>query len=328
MRSLLLTDGKVEIRDDYPIPIPDADEALIRVMLAGICSTDLEMMHGYKGGFSGVLGHEFVGEVVEAPSAIELVGQRVVGEINIGCGQCNLCKRGLAKHCRSRQSLGIVGKDGAFADYLTLPFNNLHIVPDLVSDEAAVFTEPLAAACRILEQVAIGAGDRVTVVGDGRLGLLCVQVLAQTGCELSIVGRHPEYLALLDHIDFTYIHAAASGTTDALSGMDDQFDIVVEASGGESGFATARRLVRPEGAILLKSTFAQPIPDFDSNGLVVDEVRVIGSRCGPFEPALRLLESGAVRVEQMIHGRYPLDRAQDALAYAANRGVLKVLVQP
>jgi threonine dehydrogenase-like Zn-dependent dehydrogenase len=326
MRALLLTDQGPHLDSTYPNPTPCTDEALIRVRLVGICATDLALIEGYKGGYRGVLGHEFVGEVVAAAGAPEWVGRRVVGEINIGCGDCTLCERGLGKHCPRRQCVGMIDKDGAMAEFLTLPLANLHLVPDDVSDEQAVFTEPLAAALEILEQVHIAPATRVYLVGDGRLGMLIAQVLALTGCDLTVVGRHLDHLALLEQwhgcktvVDAAEVRAALAAET---------ADVVVEATGSASEFATCRALVRPAGILVIKSTFAGEQPAVDLNHLVVDEVTVVGSRCGPFPPALRLLASGRVQVVPLIQARYTLDDATAALDKAGERGVLKVVLAP
>ncbi len=325
MRAAFVQDGALTLRTDYPVPVPQGEEALVRIRLAGVCATDLELLRGYKGGFRGVLGHEFVGEVVAAPSAHHWEGKRVVGEINVGCGRCSLCHRGLGKHCRQRTSLGIIGRDGVFADYTLLPVHNLHAVPEHVPDEVAVFAEPLAAAYELLEQVDIGPEQRVTVIGDGRLGLLCAFVLAQTGCDLTVIGRNPEKLALLAG---TGAHPVLSSpdTLDRLA--DDPADIVVDATGARAGFFTALRLVRPLGALMLKSTFADRVNDFDLSRLVVDEITIIGSRCGPFAPALSALASGAIDPRPLIHAEYSLEHAAAAIARAGEKGVLKVLIRP
>jgi threonine dehydrogenase-like Zn-dependent dehydrogenase len=276
-----------------------------------------------------VLGHEFVGEVTAAPAAPEWVGRRVVGEINIGCGECCLCRRGYRKHCRQRQSLGIIRRDGALADYFALPVANLHPVPDAVSDEQAVFVEPLAAALEILEQVHVTPDLRVLVVGDGRLGQLIAQVLALTGCDLTVLGRHAGKLRLLEAVGAGRTLLATPEVTEALAADPVALiDLVVEATGSPDGFATAQRLVRPGGTIVLKSTFAGGLPDFDISRLVVDEITLVGSRCGPFGPALRLLESGRVQATPLIQARFPLENAVEALAFAGRKGVLKVVVTP
>lgn len=322
MPALLLADGGPCFVTDRPVPTPGAGEALVRVRLAGICSTDMELARGYKGGFRGVLGHEFVGEIALAPDAPQRAGERVVGEINIGCGACDLCARGLGKHCRNRRVLGILRHDGAFAGYLTLPLANLHIVPAAVDDASAVFTEPLAAALEVLEQVHVAPATRVYVLGPGRLGQLVARVLLATGCDLTLIGRRPAGLAL----------AAHAGVPTAL--LDDvaalaagPADVVVEATGSPDGFALALRLVRPMGTLVLKSTFAGGIPQFDASGLVVDEITVVGSRCGPFAPALALLARGAVDVRPLITALYPLADGPAALAHAARPGALKVLLE-
>jgi alcohol dehydrogenase len=283
-------------------------------------------MAGYRADFRGVLGHEFVGVVVDAPGAEEWVGQRVVGEINVGCGLCALCRRGLGKHCRRRRTVGIVDKDGAFAEYLALSAANLHRVPATLPNERAVFVEPLAAAIQVLEQISIRPSDAVAIVGDGRLGLLIAQVVAQIGCRLTLLGRHDEHLSFFTGTGVDTVTVNRSVGRDRY--LDGGFDIVVEATGAESGFLTARSLVRPGGTIVLKSTFAGPTTALDISSLVVDEVQVIGSRCGPFEPAIRMLNQGRVEVDQMIHRRFSLDDGVQALEYAARRGVLKVLISP
>ncbi len=294
--------------------------------LAGICATDLELIRGYQGGFRGVLGHEFVGEVVAAPSAPDWVGRRVVGEINVGCGCCRYCQQGLGKHCRQRTALGIRGRDGAFAEYLTLPVANLHAVPASLTDEQAVFTEPLAAAFEILEQISITPATRVIVQGDGRLGLLCAFVLATTGCHLTVIGRHPEKLALLQSRGVRRTLLAGSAAAAALA--EEPADVVVEATGSVAGFATAVELVRPLGTLVLKSTFADRLDGFDVSHLVVDEITVIGSRCGPFPRALAALVDGAVDVTPMVTARFPLRDGKAAFAHAQAKGVLKVLLDP
>jgi threonine dehydrogenase-like Zn-dependent dehydrogenase len=320
MRALVF-DEQLRFVDTYPHPTPQPGEARIRVALAGICRTDLEVVRGYAG-FRGVLGHEFVGVVDQvAPASLgdAWIGRRVVGEINIGCGTCDLCRRVGPNHCLVRQVPGIHGRDGAFADALCLPLANLHPVPESVPDRAAVFAEPLAAACQVLEQVSVRPSDRVLVVGDGKLGLLVAQVVALTGCRLKAVGHHPDKLAIL----------ARRGIATALERAvgDEQADVVVECTGHPEGLAAARRWVRPQGTVVLKSTYAGLV-ETDLSDLVVREVRLVGSRCGPFPPALRLLARGWVDVESLVTAEYALDEGLAALAHAGQRGVLKVLLRP
>src|SRR5512136_207102 len=279
MRARCL-DKTLEVRENYPIPAPPPGEALVRVRLAGVCNTDLELVRGYMS-FSGVPGHEFVGTVERCESAPEWVGQRIVGEINAACGQCETCRASRPTHCPHRTTLGIAGRDGAFADYLCLPVANLHLVPGSVSDKDAVFTEPLAAACEITQAVHIRPTDRVAVLGDGKLGLLCAQVLQLAGCNLLAIGRHEGSLEIL----------ARRGIKTALAQAPtpSEFDVVVEATGTPEGFAEARQLVRARGTIVLKSTYHGAV-DANLTLVVVDEVTLVGSRCGPFAPALRLME--------------------------------------
>ncbi len=315
MRAVLADQGP-RYDAKYPGPTPSGQEALIRVRLAGVCNTDLELLRGYMD-YRGVLGHEFVGEVVQAADDAWL-GRRVVGDINAACYVCETCRAGRHTHCPNRTTLGIFERDGAFADYLLLPQANLYPVPANVPDEMAVFVEPLAAACEILEQIHIQPTDRVLVLGDGKLGLLVAAVLRLTGAQLTLIGRHEEKLAI----------ARAWGVATALA--DDaapagQADIVVECTGSPAGFAAARQLLRPRGTLVLKSTYHDPLT-LDMSALVVDEIRVIGSRCGPFAPALRLLEAGLVDPTPLISARYPLEQGVEALAAAAVPGVLKVLL--
>jgi len=315
MRALYV-DEQLEYRPDAPDPIPPPGEALIRTRLAGICNTDLEIVRGYLG-FRGVLGHEFVGEVVRADDAPELVGQRVVGEINAYCGECPTCRRGDPTHCPHRTTLGIDRRDGTLADYFTLPLNLLYPVSSSIPDEWAVFTEPLAAACEITQQVAIRPTDRVIVLGDGKLGLLVAQVLQLTGCDLLAVGRHPEKLAVLER--------RGVRTQIADEAIPAGADVVVEATGSAGGFATARTLVRPRGTLVLKSTFHGDV-SLDLSMVVVDEVTVVGSRCGPFPAALRLLEQRLVDVESLTHETFYLEDGLAAFERASAPGVLKVLL--
>jgi threonine dehydrogenase-like Zn-dependent dehydrogenase len=325
LRALLLTDQGLILRDDYPNPLPQPGEALIGVRLAGVCSTDLQLIAGYKGGYRGVLGHEFVGEVIAADKP-DWLGQRVVGELNIGCGACELCRRGLHKHCRRRQSLGIIGRDGAFADFLTLPLANLHRAPDELSDEQAVFVEPLAAALQILEQVNVRPSSRVFVLGDGRLGLLVAQVLATTGCDLTVLGHNEAKLQILRDLGLHQVVIPTPADLDHLAAHP--ADIVVEVTGRLDGFEQARRLVRPQGVVVLKSTFVAALPTFDASQLVVDEITVLGSRCGPFAPAINLLTSGRIQTAPLVHACFALNEGLAALQHAGRKGMLKVLIRP
>ncbi len=318
MQALYLQSGQLTLRSDQPTPTPQTGEALIRVRLAGICTTDLEIVKGYVPGFQGVLGHEFVGEVVGAPDE-RWHGRRVVGGINLGCGVCPVCVGQGPEHCPQRRVLGIIHKDGVFADYVTLPLTNLLEVPPEIPDEAAVFTEPLAAALRIREQVAVRPSAQVAVVGPGRLGLLVGQVLALAGTAVTMLGRAPQSLEL----------PAQLGLTTGLVAdfADDSFDLVVEATGNEAGFAQALRLVRPLGTLILKSTYAGDAR-LNLTKLVVAEITVVGSRCGPFAPALRLLAQNAINVQAMIEAEYPLAEGLKAMEHAARPGVRKVLLRP
>lgn len=317
MRGLWLEDKTLRLRDDVPTPAPPRGEALVRVLAAGVCNTDLELVRGYYP-FTGIPGHEFVGRVESAPGSNEWEGRRVVGEINASCGGCAACAAGRRTHCERRTVLGIVSRHGAFADYLTLPVENLHEVPAGLRDDEAVFTEPLAAALEIQEQVGVGPQHRVVVVGDGKLGNLVAQTLALTGCALTVVGRHAAKLALLEE------RGIATGGADAIRAGE--ADIAVECTGNREGFDVARSAVRPRGTIVLKSTYAGRA-SLDIARIVVDEITLVGSRCGPFAPALRLLAERRVDVAPLVHARFPLADAVAAFAEAARPGVLKVLVQ-
>jgi alcohol dehydrogenase len=317
MMRALHFDGTLHYRADVPDPTPPPGEALIRTRLAGICNTDLEIVRGYMG-FKGILGHEFVGEVVRADDAPEWVGQRVVGEINAYCGECPTCRRGDPTHCPRRTTLGIDRRDGVMADYFTLPTRLLYPLPVALPDEWAVFTEPLAAACEITDRVHVRPGDRAVVLGDGKLGLLVAQVLQLTSCDLLVVGRHPEKLAILERRG---IRVQTAGEK-----IEPGADVVVEATGNAEGFAMARALVRPRGTLVLKSTFHGDVA-LNLSMLVVDEVTVVGSRCGPFPSALRLLAQRLVDVESLIHQIFSLDDGLAAFERAAAPGVLKVLLK-
>jgi threonine dehydrogenase-like Zn-dependent dehydrogenase len=318
MRALVLDNG-LRLETKRPMPEAPPGEALVRVRQAGICNTDLELVKGYMA-FTGVPGHEFVGVVEESATGDvpqHLRGRRVVGEINAACGVCETCRAGRPTHCPNRTTLGIDRRDGAFAEHLRLPIENLHPLPDSVSDDQAVFVEPLAAACEITEQVHVRPTDRVVVIGDGKLGLLCTQVLLLTGCHLVALGRHADKLDILARRG---IRVATSSED-----VDRGADVVVEATGTPTGFATARTLIRPRGTIILKSTYHGELT-VNLTMVVVDEVNLVGSRCGPFEPAIRLLEQGLVDVESLIQARYPLTEGLAAFERAATRGMLKVLL--
>lgn len=315
MKALVLRDGVAAVRD-IPRPERKPGEALVRVLMAGVCSTDLELVKGYMG-FEGVLGHEFVGVVKEADNEY-LLGKRVVGEINCVCHACAYCEMELTHHCTNRTVLGILGRDGAFAEYLTLPEENLHLVPDSLDDDVAVFTEPVAAAFRILEQITLQPKDRVLVLGDGKLGQVIAQVLSLRTRNLVCVGRQPWKAALL--------RARGIETRLADEPMPEAVDVVVEATGSAAGLRRALELVRPEGTIVLKSTvagettlpFALP---------VINEVKIVGSRCGPFRPALEALALGNINPSPLVTEVCGLDDAAAALERAAARDCMKVLIR-
>ncbi len=314
MNALWLENNKISLRD---IPKPDQpNEALIKIRLAGICSTDLELVKGYYP-YTGILGHEFVGEVVQAPEK-SWIGQRVVGEINAVCGRCEACLNGRPTHCENRSVLGIANRAGVFAEYTSLPLENLYRVPDSVSDEAAVFTEPLAAALEIQSQLLFQQIDRVLLIGAGRLGQLIAQTLALTGVDLSVVARHPIQQQLLTARGIKLI------SEDEI--QPKKWDVVVEATGSPSGFDLARKAIRPRGILVLKSTYKGDM-NVNFSSIVVDEINIIGSRCGPFEPALRLLEKCEVDPSVLISDQYKLRESLKAFERASQPGVLKVLLE-
>ena len=312
MLSVHLENGLVEIRK-RPKPRRKPGHALIRLLCAGICNTDLELQRGYYG-FAGTPGHEFVGVVVDADTR-ELVSRRVVGEINLECGRCEWCQKGMGRHCPRRSVLGIVKQPGVFSEFFTLPERNLHVVPDSIPNEGAVFVEPLAAACEILEQVRIPKGAPVAVLGDGKLGLLVAQVLQAHGAEVRLFGRHKEKMAI----------AAAAGVASSLVPAG-QFDWVVEATGSASGLMQAIGMTRARGTLILKSTVHGTVA-LDTAPVVVNEITLVGSRCGRFEPALKLLRTGRLRIGEMISARIPLSEAARGFELAARKGVLKVLLE-
>ncbi len=333
MKALRYENQKLSVAE---VPRPRAEgEAIVRVTLSGICNTDLEIARGYAG-FQGTLGHEFVGVIEEAsearasaiPTCRDSVtvgplppGTRVVGEINAGCGVCDLCRTGDSRHCLERSVLGIVGRDGAHAELLRLPLRNLLPVPDEIPDERAVFTEPLAAACGILERVEVTENTSIAVIGDGKLGLLCAQVLKTTGAPVTLIGKHAGKLATAQRRGIETVQLAE------LQKQSPKFDIVVEASGSPEGFRLALDLLRPRGSLVLKSTF-HGVTEIDTAPLVVNEISVIGSRCGRFAPALELLKTGAVNVDSLISEEFPLSDGVLAMERAAQAGVMKVLLRP
>lgn len=315
MIAVHLNSGRVSVLD-IELPARPRGFALIRMLAAGICNTDLELQRGYYG-FSGIPGHEFVGVVIEADTP-SLIGQRVAGEINLACGNCHFCVVGLGRHCPNRTVLGIVKHPGAFAEYLTLPEANLHIVPQEIATKQAVFIEPLAAACEILEQVEIPAREPVAVLGDGKLGLLIAQVLEAHGVAVTLFGRHEEKLRIA--------RAAGIQTSVSKDLPRAKFQFVVDATGSREGLRQAVSMVRPRGTIILKSTVHGEAP-VDTAPVIVNEVTLIGSRCGRFEPAIELLRTGKVNVNGMIAAEYRLEHAREAFAEAARSGVLKVLLR-
>ncbi len=315
MRALVF-DNMLAFDPRRPEPAESAGDTLVRVRRAGICSTDLEITRGYMG-YKGILGHEFVGEVVSSPEK-QLVNQRVVGEINIVCGRCDLCVAGLSSHCRNRSVLGMLNRDGVFSDFVRLPSTNLHALPAGIDNDQAVFVEPLAAAFQVPKQIKVDARTWVTVLGDGRLGLLVAQVLRNVGCPVRVVGKHPDKMALCEK------WSIRSRPLEDITPRHDQ-DVVVDCTGSASGLEMALGMVRPRGTIVLKSTVAAG-KAVNLAPAVIDEVTIVGSRCGPFREAIRALAEKSVDVVSLIHRRMKLEQGVEAMEIAARPGVLKVIL--
>jgi len=314
IRALVFRNGKL-IMEERPCPEPAKNEVLVKVNLAGICNTDLEIMKGYLG-FEGIPGHEFVGRVVKDPLQ-EISGKRVVGSINIPCGECIICQKGLLNHCLQMRVLGIRGKDGAFAEYLTLPRENLYLLPEGITDEEAVFIEPLAAALEIPEKIHLKPTSEIVILGDGKLGLLTAQSLWAMGYKLALIGRHPEKLKLLESLDIdTYPEGEYQGLA----------DVVIECTGNETGITQALQLVRPEGVVVVKTTINGQ-PAIDLSKVAVNELKLIGSRCGPFLPAIRLLKRNKLPLARMVDSIFRFDQGIEAMKRAGEKGVLKVLLK-
>ncbi|HRR26055.1 MAG TPA: alcohol dehydrogenase catalytic domain-containing protein [Acidobacteriota bacterium] len=318
MRGIWLEDRRLHWRTDLERPAPGENEVLVRVVMAGICHTDLELLRGYSG-FEGVPGHEFVGVVASSTDAGPPLGTRVVGEINAACDRCVYCLTGRRRHCPNRSVLGISGRNGAFTEYLQLPRENLHQIADHVSDLKATFAEPLAAAYRILEQAFVGPGERVLLMGAGKLGQLIARVLLLAGCDLVVLARHRRQQELLERLGM-------SVETDPQLDWRKSFDTVIEATGSAEALASALEFVHPEGRIIVKSTYADRV-NFDLSRAVVDEVEILGSRCGPFPPAVRALELELIDPSDLVEAVYPLEEYEKAFERAARPGALKVLLQ-
>lgn len=314
MRALLF-EKKIHFRTNYPIPQPKYNEALVRITLAGICNTDLEIMKGYMD-FQGVPGHEFVG-IVEKCGEKTWEGKRVAGEINIGCDVCPYCLGRMRNHCPNRSVLGILKKDGTFNEYITLPTRNLHLIPDSIPDEEAVFIEPLAAAFEIKQQVNLKPGDKACVLGDGKLGLLAGQVLSLSGCDLTVIGHHNQKLSIMNKMGIKVALRTAER---------DKFDLVVDCTASLSGLKNALSIVMPQGKIILKTTLSKQ-NSIDLNQMVIDEISLRGSRCGPFPPALRALQKKMINVRPLISKIFPIEDGIEAFKYASQKGTLKVILK-
>ena len=316
MKAVVFDNG-LKLDNNYPMPVPQKGEALSKVNTIGICNTDYEITLGYMG-YKGILGHEFTG-VVEKAENKDLIGKRVVGEINCGCGQCDWCAQGLERHCFNRSTLGIWQREGCFAEYVCLPEKNLLVIPDNVTDEEAVFVEPLAAALEILEQVHIPPYKRVIVLGDGKLGLIIALALNVAGLDITLVGKHEEKLNI----------AKAQGVkTELLNNLkiEKAYDFVVEATGSITGFETSLALTKPRGTLILKSTIAAS-KEFNLAPIVIDEITVLGSRCGQFAPALRMLEQKRIDVKPLISDIYAIDDSIEAFERNKEKSSVKVLVK-
>jgi threonine dehydrogenase-like Zn-dependent dehydrogenase len=317
MKALFFNGSDLELKE-MAIPVISEGESLVRIITAGICKTDLEIIKGYMN-FRGVLGHEFVGQVIESGDP-SLVGKRVVGEINSGCGNCDLCRKGMERHCPDRTTLGISGRDGVFAECVALPNSNLIEVPEAVSDEMAVFGEPLAAALEITEQVHLFPDSRILIVGDGRLSALICLVIRLTGADITVLGKHDRKMKV-----FTRLGARIC-KRDELGNNNRDFDFVVEASGSPSGWVMATQFVKPRGVIILKSTYHGNL-EINAAELVINEICVQGSRCGQFRPALRLMECGLVDPSFLISGSFPLESFREAFSNAEGPGMFKTLLR-
>lgn len=317
MRAIFFNGKEPTLREDYPKPSLRQGETIIRVSLAGICGTDLEILQGYES-FHGVLGHEFVG-IIEESIQENMIGKRVVGEINCACHNCDFCATGLTRHCRNRTVLGISGRDGAFAQHLSLPNENLHVITSGLSEESAVFVEPTAAAFEILEQIHLEPNYEVAVLGDGRLGAIVSQVMRNVGSAVTCIGKHQRKISLISSLGINALRL------EEINGSQ-RFDVVVDCTGSADGLHTAAKLVKPRGTIVMKTT-TQKKSSVDLSRIVVDEVRIIGSRCGPFNPTIHALESGAVRTRELIDWVFPLSRALEAFKKASENEVLKVLLR-
>jgi threonine dehydrogenase-like Zn-dependent dehydrogenase len=316
MKAICWDGEALTLDSSYSPPVPGQDTAIVKVHLAGICSTDLQIFKGYMK-FRGVPGHEFVGSVSQGPK--DWLDKRVVGEINFGCGKCEFCGRDLTRHCPDRTVMGIVNADGAFAEYVAVPVENLHPVPDSISDEQAVFTEPLAAAFEILRQVQISTGDEILLLGDGKLGNLCAQVLRLTGAKVTALGRHQDKLDLIKR---------TGARTMLLNDWRPRlFDVVVEATGSAAGLELAISAVRPRGTLVLKSTIAGA-HQVSLAPVVINEINLVGSRCGVFPDALEALAANQVSVAPLIEQVYPVERGIEAIQHAERRGARKILLRP
>ena len=316
MKGLWLENKTLTFRDDIPVPVASKGEVLVKVVRGGICKTDLELIEGYYDPFTGILGHEFVGKVVDENVSAELKGKRVVGDINFACNDCKLCKSNLKRHCANRTVLGIRNRWGTFAEYLTIPKENLFVVPDELSDKESCFVEPLAAALQVQEQIQIHPNDRVAVVGDGKLGLLISKTIKLTGCDLTVYGHHAEKLALLKK----------DGINTKLEQNDGDFktfDVVVESTGNGKAFTDAVNLLRPRGTLIMKSTHHRTT-EINASDIVVNELTMIGSRCGPFDKAINLLKSGSIDLTGLLSKEFLLDNCLEAIDYARRKDILKV----
>lgn len=313
----LFFDKKLSFRDDIPKPVPNIDEALIKISLAGICNTDIEITKGYMN-FTGILGHEFIGFVEEANDP-SYIGQRVTGEINCPCYTCEYCQNGLMHHCPNRSVIGIVKRDGAFAEYITLPIKNLYILPEDISDEEAVFVEPLAAGFQILEQLHIRPDHNVAILGDGKLGLLIAMIFRLSCCELTVFGKHKSKLSLLEDMGINTIFV------DDMS-KDFSFDVVIEATGSESGLRQAMTITKPRGTIVMKTTIAEDVA-VKLSSIVINEITVIGSRCGPFKTAISALQKKFINVSSLITSTFPLEKGIEAFKKSIDKRSIKVLLK-